>query len=125
VTPLPVARNTFYGIPGGPFGDITRVDTHIATFKVEHEFSKDLKLVNATRYIDNDRYSLPTAPRAVGNAANVPFGNNPPPFYPVDLMTIGRERRMRDTGNTYSVNQTDLVGKFMTWSWEHQVAAGI
>src|SRR5262245_19408317 len=129
VTPLPVPRETFYGIPygvpGSPFGDITRTETHIATFKVEHEFDKDLKIVNASRYIDNDRFSLPTAPRAVGNAANVPFGNNPPPFYPVELMTIGRERRMRDTGNTYAVNQTDLVGKFRTWSLEHKVAAGI
>ena len=129
VTPLPVARETFYGIPygmpGSPFGDITRVETHIATFKVEHELGKDLKIVNASRYIDNDRFSLPTAPRSVGNAANVPFGSNPPALYPVELMTIGRERRLRDTINTYAVNQTDLVGKFYTGSWEHHVAAGV
>ena len=51
--PLPIPRTNFLGIAGGPLGDITTTDTHIITEKIEHEFDKDLKLSNATRYIDN------------------------------------------------------------------------
>ena len=40
-------------------------------------------------------------------------------------MTYGRERRERETDNTYLVNQTDLVGKFWTGIAEHQVSAGL
>ena len=40
-------------------------------------------------------------------------------------MTIGRERRERETDNTYLVNQTDLVGKFITGIAEHTLSAGI
>ena len=45
-------------------------DTHIITEKIEHEFDKDLKLSNATRYIDNERFARVTAPRNVGLANN-------------------------------------------------------
>ena len=129
--PLPIPRSNFLGIPGGPLGDITETETHIGTFKIEHEYDKDLKVANATRYIDNDRFSRPTAPRNVGLANNTfpgATGWRPPAFpfnYPVDQLTYGRERRERETDNTYLVNQTDLVGKFKTGSLEHQVAAGL
>jgi len=43
----------------------------------------------------------------------------------VDLLTYGRERRERETDNTYLVNQTDLVGKFITGIAEHQMSAGL
>ena len=40
-------------------------------------------------------------------------------------MFVGRERRERETDNTYLVNQTDLVGKFITGIAEHQMSAGL
>src|SRR5215475_1686231 len=129
--PLPIPRSNFLGIPVGQVGDITETETHIGTFKIEHEYDKDLKVANATRYIDNDRFSRPTAPRNVGLANNTfpgATGWRPPAFpfnYPVDQLTYGRERRERETDNTYLVNQTDLVGKFKTGSLEHQVATGL
>ena len=132
--PLPIPRTNFLGIAGGPLGDITQTDTHIITEKVEHEFDKDLKLSNATRYIDNTRFARVTAPRNVGLANNTfPAGRRLHgwngttfPFnYPVDLLTYGRERRERETDNTYLINQTDLVGKFITGIAEHQMAAGL
>ena len=43
----------------------------------------------------------------------------------MDLLTYGRERRERETDNTYLINQTDLVGKFITGIAEHQMAAGL
>ncbi|HYW60446.1 MAG TPA: TonB-dependent siderophore receptor [Xanthobacteraceae bacterium] len=127
--PLPVPRNTWYGIPTGPLKDITETMTHIVTAKVEHEFDNGVKVSNATRYIQNERFSLPTSPRSVGDANNTVFANGTGaglvfPGYPVDQMTIGRERRERETDNTYLVNQTDLVAKFDTWGLGHTLAAG-
>ena len=76
-----------------------------------------------------------TAPRNVGLANNnFPGRTGSPttwdgttfPFnYPVDLLTYGRERRERETDNTYLINQTDLVGKFITGIAEHQMSAGL
>jgi catecholate siderophore receptor len=134
-TPLPIPRTNFLGLAGGPLGDITETETHIITEKIEHEFDKDLKVSNATRYIDNQRFARVTAPRNVGLANNnfpgrpgSPTVWGPPTFpfnYPVELLTYGRERRERETDNTYLVNQTDLVGKFQTGIAEHQMAAGL
>ena len=45
--------------------------------------------------------------------------------YPVDLMTIGRERRERETDADYLVNATDLTGKFDTGIINHTLTAGI
>ena len=140
--PLPVPRTNFLGLAGGPLGDITETQTHIITEKIEHEFDKDLKVSNATRYIDNERFARVTAPRNVGLAddnfpgraaiAGVrpasPAFWAPPTFpfnYPAELLTYGRERRERETDNTYLVNQTDLVGKFITGIAEHQMSAGL
>jgi catecholate siderophore receptor len=133
--PLPIPRTNFLGLAGGPLGDITETETHIITEKIEHEFDKDLKVSNATRYIDNERFARVTAPRNVGLADNTFPGRPgspaiwaPPSFpfnYPVEQLTYGRERRERETDNTYLVNQTDLVGKFITGIAEHQMSAGL
>jgi outer membrane receptor for monomeric catechols len=92
--PLPIPRTNFLGLAGGPLGDITETETHIITEKIEHEFDKDLKLSNATRYIDNERFARVTAPRNVGLADNTFPGKpgsptvwGPPAFpfnYPVE-----------------------------------------
>ena len=124
--PFPAPRSNFYGIPGGPLGDITEVETHIITEKIEHEFDKDVKLINATRYIDNQRFARVTAPRSLGTATQT-FGTAGAPtgiLFPIDQMYVGRERRERETDNTYLINQTDLIGKFQTGIAEHQMAAG-
>ncbi len=121
--PLPVPRNNWFGIPTGSLRDITQLETHIATAKIEHELSKDTKLSNVVRYIDNDRFTRPTSPRSLGTAAAV-FPNPPPANFPISQMFVGRERRQRQTDNTYAVNQGDLVTKFKTEGLEHTVAAG-
>ncbi len=139
--PLPIPRTNFLGLAGGPLGDITETETHIITEKIEHEFDKDLKVSNATRYIDNERFARVTAPRNVGIAdSNFPGRPAsatqsagpafwaPPTFpfnYPVEALSYGRERRERETDNTYLINQTDLVGKFITGIAEHQMSAGL
>src|SRR5262245_28465991 len=118
--PLPVPRDTWYGIPTGPLRDITEVNTQIATAKIEHELNNNTKFTNAIRYIVNERYSLPTALRNVGNLD----GTAAPANTPIDQLFVGRERRARQTNNTYLVNQGDVVTKFNTEAWQHTLAAG-
>ncbi len=113
--PMPTPRSTWFGVRDGALRDLTTTETHIATFKVEREITDQVKLANTTRYIANDRYSLPTALRNFG----VTTVNQDPA-----TMTIGRERRERWTDNTYFVNQTDLTAKFDTWGLAHTLAAG-
>lgn len=124
-TPLPVDRSNWYGIANGPWRDITETETHIVTLKLERQLNSDFKVVNATRYMTNDRFSLPTAPRQLGDVNNTVFGNPPPANYPVDLMTIGRERRQRETDNTFLINQTDLLGRFEAFGLSHTAVAGV
>jgi catecholate siderophore receptor len=121
-TPVPIPRQNWFGIVGGPLKDLVQTDTHIATAKFEHDLAPDIKLVNATRYISNDRSARPTAPRVLGQAGSTAA---PPPGYPVHLMTIGRQHFWNETNNTLLVNQTDLVGKFSTGSFLHTFAVGL
>ncbi|WP_458758419.1 TonB-dependent receptor [Afipia sp. TerB] len=114
--PMPTARSTWFGVRDGALRDLTTTETHIATFKIEREITDQVKLANTTRYIANDRYSLPTAMRS--------FGGFTTPNQDPATLTIGRERRERWTDNTYFVNQTDLTAKFDTWGLAHTLAAG-
>jgi len=115
--PMPTARTTWFGVRDGALRDITTTETHISTIKIEREVSDQVKLANTTRYIDNERYSLPTALRS--------FGGFVTPNQDPSTLTIGRERRERWTNNTYLVNQTDLTAKFETWGLRHTLAAGM
>jgi|SRR5665213_2819682 len=132
VSPVPTNRQNWYGIATGPLRDIVTTETHILTASFERDLGGNFKLTNGTRYIDNDRFSRVTAPRSLGDANNNVFtsGNTTGAGgsgvgYPVDAMTIGRERRERETDATYAVNQTDLTGKFDTGIVNHTVATGI
>jgi catecholate siderophore receptor len=132
VTPVPIARNTWYGVATGLLRDIVDTDTHIVTATFERQLGTGFKLTNSTRYISNDRFSRVTAPRSLGNAANQVFSSGTTPGaggpgigYPISLMTIGRERRERETDATYLVNQTDFTGKFDTGVVNHTVATGL
>jgi catecholate siderophore receptor len=125
--PTPAPRSNWYGTPGF---DITNTETHIGTLKLEYELNKAWKAVNATRYMINDRFSSPTAPRSLGNNNNVVFasgtgGGIQAPFFPPGLMTIGRERRERETDNTFFINQTDILGKFETGIFKHSFVSGV
>src|SRR6185369_4293567 len=98
----------WYGIANGQWADITQTETHINTLKFEHQLATDYKVVNATRYMTNERFSRATAPRSLGTASNTVFASGTSgglfaPGYPVESMTIGRERRQRQTDNTFFI----------------------
>jgi catecholate siderophore receptor len=132
VTPVPILRNTWFGIATGPLRDIVTTETHILTAKVERELGNNFKITNGTRYLLNDRFGRNTAPRGLANAAMQPFTSGLTTGtgglgigYPVGLMTIGRERRERETDAGYLVNATDLTGKFDTGIINHTLTAGV
>src|SRR4030095_7324038 len=122
--PLPIPRTNYFGVPTGPLRDITDVETHMATAKIDYDVGNGVKVSNATRYIDNERFSRPTALRSLGTATAA-FPNPPPANFPIGSMFTGRERRERETDNTYLVNQSDLVAKFATGALTHTLAAGL
>lgn len=119
--PMPVPRQVFYGVAGGPLADRQITNTHIATAQFEHDFSDTLRISNATRYVGVNRMARPTAPRGEAQVDNVSAIT---PGYPVELMTIGRQHFETVTDNTLVINQTDLTGKFWTGGLEHTFTLG-
>jgi catecholate siderophore receptor len=132
VTPVPVNRNNWYGIATGPLRDIVTTQTHILTATLQRDLGDNFQLTNGTRYLSNDRFGRNTAPRGLANSAMQPFTSGLTTGaggagigYPLDQMTIGRERRERETDGTYLVNQTDVTGKFDTGIVRHTFATGL
>jgi catecholate siderophore receptor len=120
--PVPIPRNNWFGVAGGPLADVVQTDTHIGTIKFEHDVTNDIKFTNATRYINNERFARPTAPRGLAQANNTTAVT---PGYPVEQMTIGRQHFQTETDNTLLINQADLTGKFRTGWLEHTFATGV
>ncbi|WP_341989245.1 TonB-dependent siderophore receptor [Azorhizobium sp. AG788] len=127
-SPVPVARNTWYGVTNGPYADKVTTDTNMATLQFEHELNDYITLTNGTRYTSNDRLARVTAPRALGTSGNVSFASPLPSTqvgYPVNAMTIGMQRFQTETDNTQLTNITDLVAKFKWGEFEHTMNVGL
>ena len=72
VMPVPIPRNTWFGIATGPLRDIVTTETHILSAKIERDLGSNFKITNGTRYMLNDRFGRNTAPRGLaqrGDAA--------------------------------------------------------
>jgi catecholate siderophore receptor len=110
----PVNRSNWYGILG-PYPDIEKVDAHVATAKVEHEFSDQLKVSNITRYNLVDRLQRNVFPEP---NATVPV----PPNLNVNWTP---NRAQIFVTNTQIANQTDAIAKFSTGIMDHTVASGL
>lgn len=126
--PVPINRNNWFGVVGGPLADLATTETNISTARFEYDLTKELKFANTTRYFTVDRMSRPTAPRSLGTSSNVAFpAAMTPAFYnyPVDSMTIGRQHFMSETDNNLFVNQSEITGKVHTGSWVHTLVLGM
>ncbi|HWM48522.1 MAG TPA: TonB-dependent siderophore receptor [Xanthobacteraceae bacterium] len=110
----PVSRSNWYGILSQPFPDTLNDDVHIATAKIEHVLNRNVKVTNTTRYSDVRHFQRNVFPEP--NAA-VPV----PPNLSVNWTP---NRAQVDAHYTLATNQTDVLAKFVTGSWEHTVAAG-
>lgn len=113
-SPAPVARGTWYGILSGPTPDVEKVDAHIVTGKIEHEFNNQLKLTNTTRYSNVTRFQRNVFPE--------PNANVPPPPNLNANWTVNRAQVA--VTNTMLANNTDLNARFDTGTWQHTLATG-
>jgi catecholate siderophore receptor len=112
--PSPVNGSNWYGILSGPLPDTEKVDAHIATAKIEHNFNDQIKLINTTRYNYVDRLQRNVFPEP----------NNTVPVPPNLDVNWTPNRAQIFVTNTQLVNQTDLIAKFSTGPVEHTVASG-
>jgi catecholate siderophore receptor len=111
----PVERSNWYGILSGPLPDTEKVDAHIATAKIEHEFNDQVKLVNTTRYNYVDRLQRNVFPEP----------NDTVPVPPNLNVNWTPNRAQIFVTNTQLANQTDLIAKFSTGFVDHTVATGV
>ena len=103
--PAPVDYDNYYGLLER---DREKLKSTIATFALEHDFSENIRLANATRYGHATRDSIFSAPR---------FTNN------TDTL-INPQTQSRDTVDEILLNQSNLFAKFDTGSVSHDVIGG-
>lgn len=104
----PVSFDNYYGNLNRDYEETV---TDILTATIEHDFSEDFKIRNTTRFGQNDRDSITTAPRFVS-------GTN-------GTSTINQQFQSRDQVDTSFANQTELRYDFQTASLKHQMVAGL
>ncbi|ACB93894.1 TonB-dependent receptor [Beijerinckia indica] len=130
--PAPVSRGTYYGQQTPGFNDTEKVDAHIVTAKLEHEFNKDWMLTNGTRFSNVDRflrarapqwvastsaiYAQPVGGTALTSLAGVPIGS---------LYSIDNNHFQNHTINSMISNLTNVVGHEETWGLKHTIQMGL
>ena len=99
--PVDVPRSTWYGIKSGPNPDQELIDAHVATARIVHEFTNDIKITNTTRYVNVDRLNRATLP------------NNTTTFFePRRQYRPGRQ--WTEVSNELWANNTDFCCKVLT-----------
>ncbi len=111
--PPGVSYNTFYGIPGVDYEKI-QTDHYTAIF--EHDFTKDVRLRNVTRYSRSHRDSVSTAPRLRDTSAAA--GNQ-------YTTILNRQLQRRQQFTEMFGNQTNLVADFATGPIKHALVTGM
>lgn len=108
--PVPqVPRRTFYGFTA----DRDDVNSDSLVGRLEHDFSRDLKLTNQTRYSANQRMAVVSTPGQSGTAYVPATG----------LLTRSRQANKRDTD--ILSNQTNLFAHFFTGKFAHDLSTGL
>jgi catecholate siderophore receptor len=110
--PIPVGRNTWYGILSGPTPDQEKIDAHVATARFVHEFTNDIKITNTSRYVNVDRFNRATLPSP--NTVNFALPN-----------TYTPGRQWTEVSNELFANNTDFSAKFSTGWVRHSLVAGV
>lgn len=121
--PLPgVDSSNYYGYRNI---DQQRINVHLLTGRIEHEFTDRILLRNLTRYENVKQYSVVDPPQGtwcLASGINVATGAacTPTGFY----TPSGPRGNVRDTKNTGFFNQTDLRAQFRTGGLQHTLAVG-
>jgi catecholate siderophore receptor len=111
----PVNPSNWYGILSGPLPDTEKVDAHVATAKIEHQFTDQIKVSNITRYNQVDRLQRNIFPEPNNT---VPLPSN------LNVNWLPNRAQIFVT-NTQWANQTDLIAKFSTGLLDHTVTTGV
>lgn len=109
----PVSFNTFYGLIGV---DYEKIQTDHFTAIFEHDFTKNVRLRNATRYTRSHRDSVTTAPRF--RDINAAAGNQ-------YTTVLNRQLQRRQLFTEMFGNQTNLVAEFTTGPIKHAFITGM
>lgn len=106
--PVPVDRETFYGLLDR---DFQKTGSDIASVAVEHEVGGSLTLRNSTRYGETSNNYIVTNPD--DSRANVANG------------FVLRNTKSRNSETTTKANVTDVFGTITTGGLEHSFNAGV
>ena len=109
----PVSFNTFYGLSGV---DYEKIQTDHFTAIFEHDFTKNVRLRNATRYSRSHRDSVSTSPRFrdVDPTAGIQY-----------TTALNRQLQRRQQTTEMFGNQTNLVADFSTGAIKHALVTGM
>jgi catecholate siderophore receptor len=109
-TPRKADASNFYGSDE----DYEDIEADMATVRIEHDFSKNLKLVNTTRFGHAEVDRRLTSVHAVVAPSTDP-----------STWTVERRRHGNLQSNDILVNQTNLVAELATGSLRHSLTGGI
>ncbi|WP_038498247.1 catecholate siderophore receptor Fiu [Janthinobacterium agaricidamnosum] len=112
----PVDPHNFYGSAS----DYDKVKADMATVRIEHDFSPNLKLQNTTRYGKTKQDYLLTA--FMANTANL---QTPNPANPATWTLARSLRTVKDQENAILTNQTTVTAEFNTGAVKHTVVGGL
>ncbi|HJQ71699.1 MAG TPA: TonB-dependent siderophore receptor [Blastocatellia bacterium] len=104
--PAPVPRDTFYGLRNR---DFEKLNSDLATVRLDRDFSDSFTLRNQFRYGRSTRDSIATPPRFAGDNSTA----------------INRELRSWLTEDEIWDNQADLRARFSTGAIEHSLISGL
>ncbi len=118
----PVSPRTYYGYEKH---DFAHYETHIATARLEQQWSDELTFRDTLRWASYQRRSESTIPTLAPTDAN---GDPVTASTPTSLLLVTRNHdtnRSRDNDDTALINQAELVWKVETANVRHTVLAGL
>jgi catecholate siderophore receptor len=118
----PVPATNFYGLANHDFAEH---ETLIGTFRIDHQFSRDLSLRSTTRVASYKRQMEATIADIVSPDAN---GTAYTAATPLSQVLVRRRHdggRTRDNDDDTIINQTDLTWKTEGFGIRHTVLTGI
>lgn len=109
-TPAKVDASNFYG----SVDDYEKVEADMATVRIEHDFSKGVKLVNTARF------GRAKIDRRLTSVGAVSASSTDPASW-----TVTRSRHANEQSNDILANQTNLSAELKTGSIKHALSGGI
>lgn len=113
-TPAPVERSNFYGLVEE---DYERTRLHVATLRLDHRFSPQLRLRSTLRYSTTTRKAVVTT--------GLGIVGTPTPDTPLEAISVTRTRPGRETQESIVSHQTTLTADFATLGMKHTLVTGL